>query len=933
MGDVDRPGPAGPVPALTNRLWRFQGRGGPAFAVQEPVTTKDSTTPLWHAMPSAEVLKRVSATEKGLTAHEAALRLERDGPNELPRRQPPTIFHIALSQFRSPLIYVLLVAALISIFIQEYTDAGFIAAVLVINAVIGGYQEWRAEKGSLALEQLLVTRAAALRDAEVTEIDARSVVCGDILWLESGNRVPADTRLLHCTGLELDESAMTGESLGVLKDPDWSGGRDAVLADRKNMAYAGTTVTRGRGKGVVVATGSQTEVGRLATEMLSATGGKPPLLLRLERFTQVIGVSVALAAVAVGGLGLLRGYRITEMFFFAVALAVSAIPEGLPVAVTVALAVATHRMARRGVIVRKLAAVEGLGSCARVASDKTGTLTCNELTVRVILTADGRRFDVTGQGFEPEGGIFLVGDPIEKGTDPALDALLRVAVLCNEADLHSKEGGWTWRGDPTEVALLTAAHKAGWQHELTLDEYPMVHDIPFEPEERYAATFHEAGEETLVMVKGAPERVLELCEQKSEGNRIEALHHAHQLARDGYRVLALAEGRLPAHEDGKAYGEPSGLEFLGLVGMIDPPRPQVRESIEQCRKAGVQVSMITGDHPVTALAISRDLGLASSMEEVIIGSDVAKLEEGELDEVVRRIRVFARVTPNQKLKIVEAIRRGDQFVAVTGDGVNDAPALRTANIGVAMGRDGTDVARDAADIVISDDNFATIVGGIEEGRVAYSNIRKVIFLLVSTGAAEVLMVALCVALGLPLPLLPVQLLWLNLVTNGIQDVALALEPGEGDELAQPPRPVRERIFNKLMIERTLVSAAYMGFIGIAVFQWLLRQGWEVPAAQNVILLLFVLFENVHIGNCRAEVKSSLLLSPLRSPFLVGGAILAFLVHLGMLYFPPAQFVLGTAPVDIETWGILIVLALGLFVLMEFQKMLWRLRRSQAAKAD
>lgn len=911
----------------------MNGKPDASPVVRDAVTTGADSTPCWHDLSLEQVMRDVLASEGGLTRHEAAARLLREGPNELPRRQPPTLFKIALSQFRSPLIYVLLAAALISIFIEAYTDAGFIGAVLLINAVIGGYQEWRAEKGSLALEELLVTRAAALRDGEVTDIDAREVVSGDILWLESGNRVPADLRLMHSHGLEIDESPMTGESLGVLKDAAWSGGADAVLADRKNMAYAGTSVTRGRGKGVVVATGLSTEVGRLAEEVLSSAGGKPPLLLRLERFTQVIGVSVALAAVAVGSLGLLRGYSMTEMFFFAVALAVSAIPEGLPVAVTVALAVATHRMARRGVIVRKLAAVEGLGSCARIACDKTGTLTCNELTLRVILTADGRRFDVTGQGFEPEGGIFLVGDAVEIGHDPDLDALLRVAVLCNEADLHTKDEGWTWRGDPTEVALLTAARKAGWQHELTLDAFPQVHDIPFEPEERYAATFHEVGDATLVMVKGAPERVLEMCEQQEPGSRVEALHQAHHLARDGYRVLALAEGRLPAHEDGKIYSEPSGLRFLGLVGMIDPPRPGVREAIERCNKAGVQVSMITGDHPVTALAISRDLGLASSMEEVMIGADVAKLEEGELDEVVRRIRVFARVSPDQKLKIVEAIRSGDQFVAVTGDGVNDAPALRTANIGVAMGRDGTDVARDAADIVISDDNFATIVGGIEEGRVAYSNIRKVIFLLVSTGAAEMLMVAICVGLGLPLPLLPVQLLWLNLVTNGIQDVALALEPGEGDELVQPPRPPRERIFNKLMIERTLVSAAYMGFVGIAVFQWLLNQGWEVASAQNVILLLFVLFENIHIGNCRAEIKSSLLLSPLRSPFLIGGASLAFLVHFGMLYFPPAQLILGTAPVGLELWGILLVLAIGLFVLMEFQKLLWRLRHGAPVRAD
>jgi P-type Ca2+ transporter type 2C len=530
--------------------------------------------------------------------------------------------------------------------------------------------------------------------------------------------------------------------------------------------------------------------------------------------------------------------------------------------------------------------------------------------------------------------VLELGEPVDVAAVPELDRLFRVAALCNEADLHHRDGGWIWRGDPTDVALLTAAYKAGWKREAALDRFPLVRQIPFESERRYATTVHRAESGLELLVKGAPEQVLEMCADFGAGGRVEALHQANRLAELGYRVLALAEGELPAERRrpppaAVPFVEPSGLRFLGLVGMIDPPRPGVRDAIARCRGAGVEVSMVTGDHPVTALAISRDLGLADRMDEVISGADLARLTDDELDEAVRRVRVFARVSPDQKLRIVNAIRRGDQFVAVTGDGVNDAPALRNANIGVAMGRGGTDVARDAADIVLSDDNFATIVAGIEEGRIAYANIRKVIYLLISTGAAEVVMVGLAVAFGMPIPLLPVQLLWLNLVTNGIQDVALALEPGEGDELNAPPRPPRERIFNRLMIERTVIAAAYMG----------LRRRRRLPVdaqrrlgrrrrPQRRPAALRALRERPH----RQRPRRSPLLAPAlaaaqphparrrrrRAPASSRGDV-----------FPPAGKILGAAPVDLPTAAVLAALALGLFVLMELQKWTWRRRNPRA----
>jgi cbb3-type cytochrome oxidase maturation protein len=626
------------------------------------------------------------------------------------------------------------------------------------------------------------------------------------------------------------------------------------------------------------------------------------------------------------------------MFLFAVALAVSAIPEGLPVALTVALAIGTARMARRGVIVRRLAAVEGLGSCTLIASDKTGTLTCNELTVREIRLPTGKRFEVSGEGFVPEGEVTRDGHEIETGSQPMLDGLASVAVLCNEADLHRRNGEWIWRGDAVDVALLAMAHKLGWSREASLASHPQVNQLPFEPERQFVATYHQADGATDVFVKGAPERVLAMCDwgagsdQNGASRKIEEMHRlAESMGQKGYRVLALAEGTAPATLDpAQAPPEPSHLTFLGLVGMIDPLRPGVRDAVAACREAGVGACMITGDHPVTALAISRDLGLASEPDQVVTGSELAKMSPAEMEQAVKTARVFARVAPHQKLELVNAARRVGHFVAVTGDGVNDAPALRAANIGVAMGKSGTDVAREAAELVISDDNFATIVAGIEEGRVAYDNVRKVIYLLISTGAAEVVLVGLALLAGLPLPLLAVQLLWLNLVTNGIQDVALAFEPSEGDVLGRAPRPTSERIFNRLMIERTIVAALVMGFVGFGAFWWMLRAGWSEDTARNALLLLMVLFENVHIGNCRSETKSALRLSPFRSPILLGGAAIALLLHLGTMFVPLGQKILQVEPVSLTMFACLWALALSVFVAMEVHKWTWAMREQRRA---
>lgn len=881
----------------------------------------------WHRIDLSAVYQTLDATGSGLSEAEAQGRLRRYGPNKLPEQPPPAMWQIVLRQFYNPLIYILVIAAVVSVAIGDLKDTGFIAAVLIINAVIGSYQEWKAEQSSHALRKLLQIRASVWRDGDVKEIPAEDVVPGDIVWLESGNRVPADLRLLTAHGLEVDESLLTGESLPVTKDPTWTGPENAPLGDRANMGFAGSIITRGRSKGIVVATGTTTHVGQLALDVVSTAGGKPPLLQRMERFTNLVAVGTLVASIVIGGTAVLLGrYPVSEVFLFVIALAVSAIPEGLPVAMTVALAIATTRMARRGVIVRRLTAVEGLGSCTLIATDKTGTLTVNELTVREVRLATAETFDVTGEGFVPSGRVLVNDRPIEPGSHPALESLARAGVLCNESDLHQQKGHWEWRGDAVDIALLCFGHKLGWQREASLDAHPQLNEIPFESEHQFAATFNEIDGEVTVFVKGAPERVLSMCRDGNDKPELEAI--ALEMASRGFRVLALAEGNGDAGADrSQAPPEPADLTFLGFVGMIDPLRPGVREAIETCHGAGIDVSMVTGDHRVTALAIARDLGLAHGEEEVITGPELAEKSRDELAEIVRRIRIFARVAPRQKLQIVEAARQAGHFVAVTGDGVNDAPALRTANIGVAMGKAGTDVAREAAELVISDDNFATIVAGIEEGRIAYDNIRKVIFLLLSTGGAELFMVLLTVMFGLHLPLLPVQLLWLNLVTNGIQGVAIAFEPGEGDTLARKPRPPREPIFNRLMIERMTVSILVMGGLGFATFDWMIENGWNETEARNVLLLVMVLFENFHIGNCRSETKSAFALSPLRSPMLLLGAIAALLIHVASMYVSLMQDVLGTQPVSLTTWLVVGALAVTIVPAIELHKGWWRMRKS------
>ena len=865
----------------------------------------------------------------GLGSEEARLRLAQHGPNVLPSEPRPGVLEIVLRQLKSPLIYVLLAAAVAALALGDYGDAGFIGAVLLVNTCIGGWQEWNAEQQSQALQRMLRVRATVLRDGRLVEVDAEEVVPGDVVALESGQRVPADLRLLEVHSLEIEESLLTGESLPVLKDARWSGPPGAQPAERRNMAFAGSTVTRGRGHGEVVATGVATVVGGLAVTMTETERGTPPLVERMERFSKEIALSILGSVIVLGVIGVLvHGRGVAEMFMFGVALAVSAIPEGMPVALTVALAIGARRMANRGAIVRRLPAVESLGSCTLVASDKTGTLTCNELTVRVVQLADGRSFEVTGAGYDPRGEI-VPNEPAAAetgGADEALRVLLEVAVACNEADLIEQDGGWSWRGDPTDVALLALARKAGVSREPLLFERPRVGMIAFEPEHRFAASFHTTDGGTWVAVKGAPERVLDMC--RGDGPvRAAVLDSAARLAAGGYRVLALASGRMPRRlSPEETPAEPRDLEYLGLLGLIDPLRPGAREAIRRCRDAGIRVVMVTGDHPLTALAIARDLDIGDGPGHVLTGQELEGEAKPRLRSALDTVTVFARVTPAQKLELVEVAQEAGHFVAVTGDGVNDAPALRRANVGIAMGRGGTDVAREASDLVLSDDNFATIVNGIEEGRVAYHNIRNVIYLLIAAGIAEVTTLGLAVVVGLPLPMLPAQLLWLNIVTNGIQYVALAFERGHGDVLGAPPRRPDESVFDRLMIERGLLAGTWMAAVGFAAFVLMLEAGLPVETARSHLLLLMVLMQNVDAFNARSETLS-VFRNPLsNNPLLAVGVASALLLHVGAMYVPLMQRVLAVAPITADEWIFFPALALSLLVVMELHKLGWKWRQ-------
>ncbi len=883
-------------------------------------------------MESAEhILELLLSNHHGLSLAEAIKRRQQYGLNTLPKLEQAGLLQVFIHQFSSPLIYVLLAAAALSILIQEWSDAGFIFAVLLINAIIGTAQEFSAQQAAAALQDLVKTCSRVLREGESYEIDFKELVPGDIVLLESGDRVPADMRLLKSNNLQIDESLLTGESLSVTKNAEVILSEDTILADRQNMVFAGSLVVLGRAHAVVVNTALATELGNIAASVLAKSSRQAPLQVRMEKFTHRVALIVGFAAVVMSVVALMRGMPMDEVFLLAIALAVSAIPEGLPVALTVALAVGMRRMAKRHVIVRRLVAVEALGSCTYIATDKTGTLTVNQLTVQQIVLPNDHSWNVSGEGIIPEGEILNTDKPLTSEENTLLKRICHASVLPNEAFLGRRNHSWTVHGDRMDVALLVLAHKAGFVKDDIKELFSEIAMIPFESEHQFAASLNRINGKTVyASVKGAYEKLLPMCSHMAVTNNDEPINisqinkQAEDLATQGYRVLALASGEIKQGND-FSEGNLNNLTFLALLGVIDPLRSEAKAAVTACKQAGIEVAMVTGDHPVTAYAIAQELALVTEYKQVVTGYELKQKDKDsdEFDNLVANAKVFARVEPSQKLKIVHSLQQNGHFVAVTGDGANDAPALKAAEVGVAMGKYGTDVARESSELIITDDNFSSIVAGIEEGRIAYNNVRKVIFLLISTGAAEIVLFTLALFSGLPLPLLAVQLLWLNLVTNGIQDIALAFEPGEGDELKKPPRSPKEGIFNRIMIERVILSALVIGVVTFLVFQYLYNQGYSLDAARNGTLLLMVLFENIHVFNSRSETRSVFTHNPLRNHFLLFGTLAAQLIHIGAMYTPWISNVLHIQPVSLDYWFDMLLAAIVILIVMEIHKLLRR----------
>jgi len=873
----------------------------------------------------------------GLTAAEAAAAQAEHGPNRLPEPRQPGVLEVFARQFLSPFIYILILAAVVSLAVGQTPSAAFIAAVLLLNAAIGAVQEVSAQRSAAALRGMVRGKAHVVRDGAARAIDIEEVVPGDLVLLSLGDRVPADVKLFETDGLAVDESMLTGESLAVLKDADADVPDDGPLGDRRDRCFAGSVVTHGRGRGLVTATALATEIGDIARRVTDRRVSEPPLMIRIRRFTYQAAGAILVAILALAAAMAWRGgYEPTAMAMMGIGLAVSTIPEGLPAALTVALAIGMRRMASENVIIRKLVAVEALGSCTFICSDKTGTLTVNELTIHSMHLPSGRSFSATGAGVAPGA---LAAEPGSEDRS-ALRELCITGVLANESHLDYAGGEWVADGDIVDVAFLVYAKKFGLSLATVRAERERRKLIPYESERAFSGSVNHLDGADVLFVKGSPEKILPASDQMRIGDidapidrkRIEAQFTA--LAERGYRVIALARRAADARD---AAGEDAlrDLTFLGMAAMIDPIRPEARDAIERCRAGGVGVAMVTGDHPATARAIGADLGLCERASPVVTGAmirEAAMQGPQALRALILPARIFARIEPAQKETIVETFMADGHFVAVTGDGVNDAPAMRRANAGVAMGKSGTDVAKEAADLIITDDNFASIVAGIEQGRIVYNNIRKVISLLAATGFSAILLFFLSVFAGLPMPLTAVQLLWLNLIANGLQDVALAFEPKEGGELESPPRSPREPIFERHVVEHVFVAGSIMGVLAFLSFRTVLADGASVEAARNATLMLMVLFGNMHALSSRSEHRSLFAILPFSNRFLAFAVPGALAIHLLAQNTPGLRDLMEFAPVTPSMSAQLLGVALIFLAAEEAHKATIRFRRKRAVRA-
>jgi Ca2+-transporting ATPase len=905
--------------------------------MSQPSPSKDQfNVTAWHSQSGGEVLSKLRSTAEGLTSGEAAQRLEHDGPNELKEGRRISPLRIFLDQFKSLVIWILIVAGIFSGVMGDVIDTIVIFAIVVLNAVIGFYQEFNAEKSIVALKKMAAPQARVRRDGQPASISASKIVAGDVLELQAGDLVAADARLLSAVSLSCIESALTGESEAVVKQSATLTQSDIPLGDRENMAFMGTSIAAGKGHAVVVATAMKTELGRIA-ELLDETAAdeSTPLEKKLEAFGRVLVWACLVIVALLFVLGLLRGTPPFELFMTSISLAVAAVPEGLPAVVTVALALGVRRMAHRRALVRRLAAVETLGSTTIICTDKTGTLTVGEMTVRALFVA-GRSYEVTGEGYGPEGEVRVEGRKAEATHAAPLLELANVLLGCNNAHLIQDEGRWKTLGDPTEGALLSAGRKAGGNLERIEQEHPKHHEIPFDSDRKCSAVIRRMPQGKLrAYINGAPDVLLRLCTHLYTGSEVRPITDADRqqieaqntaMARQALRVLGSAYRDLDATApaDLTAASVEHDLVFVGLTGMHDPPRQEAREAVAKCRAAGIRVIMITGDHPHTAAAIAQELGIAAETVAVT-GAELDRMTDEELQRRASEISVYARVTAEHKLRIVRALRANDDVVAMTGDGVNDAPAIQGADIGIAMGRSGTEVTKQAADMIITDDNFATIVAAVEEGRGIYSNIRKTLQYLLAGSAAELLFMTLCVVIGLPTPLLPIHLLWINLVTDGLPALCLATDAIDPDVMKRRPRQRSESITNRSFIRTMALTGLLTAGVTFAVYYHALSTGTEAMARSSAFAVL-VFAELLRAFGARSETKPLWRISLFTNLNL----LIVMVVSFGLQVWSQQSMTLGrllkTSPMSLSHCLILLAVgAIPLFVLEAVK--VWRMRKA------
>lgn len=907
---------------------------------------KEKNQKRWWNLPVAEVLAFFNSNPNGLTQEEAAKRLAQYGPNELIEKEKISPWKIFLEQFKSILIIILLIAIVLSAIVGDIKESIVIAIIVVMASGLGFFQEYRAERAIEALKKMAAPLASAIRDGRETEIPARELVPGDIIQLKAGNKVPADCRLIEAVNLKIDEAPLTGESIAIEKTVEPLE-VDLEVGDRRNMAHMGTVVVYGRGKGIITATGMETEFGRIAGLLQEVKSEKTPLQINLDRLGKLIGFGALVLCIVLASIGIMRGHGFLEMLIWGISLAVAVVPEALPAVVVIGLAIGVRKMAKRNALIRKLSAVETLGCTTYICSDKTGTLTQDQMTVRQIYVS-GAMIEVTGSGYEPKGEFVLANQNISPESNPALQKLLTIASLCNDASLYQDDSKWNIRGDPTEGSLIVAATKANISAEELRSKFPRLGEIPFTSERKRMTTIHETDNGKIAYSKGAPEIILASCSHILKDNEEKPLTEkekqillslTHDMAARALRVLGFAYKKLNPNQEPSTYSSPSfsfkeseieqNLVFVGFAGLIDPPRPEAKEAVYFCHQAGIKSVMITGDHKITAEAIARELDILKDGLS-LTGSELDKLSDAQFDSLAEKVEVYARVSPAHKLRVVNALTKKGHVVAMTGDGINDAPALKKADIGIAMGITGTDVTKEAADMILLDDNFASIVAAVEEGRAVFSNIKKYLMFLLSSNIGEILLMAIAILfgplIGLPsgaIPLVAIQILFVNLVTDGLPAIALAIDPPDPDLMQQKPRPRGQGIFTKSVTFLTLIGGIWSCLVNIAIFKWALDSGRGMAEAQGLCFVSLILIQFFKAYNFRSEKHSIFKIGLLANKWLNLSIVGEILLLLIIIYWPSLHEPFRTFSLSANDWLLVIILAGTIFPVMEISKTLIR----------